>query len=41
MLYFLLYFILFIADLNYICRHILPTIRIYHNDILLYGILSI
>jgi len=24
---FLLYSILFIADLNYICRHILPTIK--------------
>ena len=27
---------LFIKDLNYICGHVLPTIRFYHNDLLLY-----
>jgi len=37
---FLLYFILFIAELNYICGHILPMIRFYHNDMLLGCILS-
>jgi len=26
-------------DLNYICSHILSTIRFYHNDLLLYLIL--
>jgi len=30
---------LFITGLNYIYGHILPTIRFYHNDILLYLIL--
>jgi hypothetical protein len=33
--------ILCIEELNYICGHILPTIRFYHKDILLYFILSI
>jgi hypothetical protein len=30
---------LFITDLNYIYGHILPTIRFYHNNLLLYVIL--
>jgi len=31
----IIYIYIFITDLNYICNHILPTIRFYHNDLLL------
>jgi len=34
----ILYFTVFIADLNYICGHIVPTIRFYQNNTLLYCI---